>query len=162
MSRGYYSTAQVCLNGHPIASDIDYNPVVGKKFCDECGESTLTNCQECNAKIRGAYHVPGVVHLGFTYTPPSFCPECGKAFPWIRTRLEAAKELTDELQGVTQEEKDILKGSLDDIIRDTPKTTVAATRFKRIVAKGGKEIGGAFKDILVNIIAEAAKKIIWP
>jgi hypothetical protein len=47
-------------------------------------------------------------------------------------------------------------------VRDTPKTTVAATRFKKLVLKGGKELAGGFRDILVDIASETAKKILWP
>ncbi len=55
-----------------------------------------------------------------------------------------------------------MRDSLDDIVRDTPKTTVAATRFKRILAKAGTGAGQAFRDILVDVISETAKKMIWP
>ena len=93
---------------------------------------------------------------------PAFCSSCGKPYPWTEAKLKAAKELSDEIEDIDTEEREILKKSLDDIIRDTPQTPVAATRFKNIISKVGKPIAGAIRDIVVDIASEAAKKIIWP
>jgi len=92
---------------------------------------------------------------------PSFCPECGKPYPWTEAKLKAAQELSDEIDNLSPEEREILKKSLDDIVRDTPQTPVAATRFKKLVAKAGKVAADGLRDILVDIASEAAKKIIW-
>jgi len=100
--------------------------------------------------------------MGYCYTPPSFCPECGKPYPWTEAKLKAAQELSDELDNLSLEERSLLKKSLDDIVRDTPETTVAATRFKRLVAKAGQVAADGLKDILVDIASETAKKLIWP
>jgi len=93
---------------------------------------------------------------------PIFCPDCGKPYPWTEAKLKAAQELADELDNLSPEERDLLKRSLDDIMRDTPQTTVAANRFKRLVAKAGQVTAEGFRDILVDILSETAKKIIWP
>ncbi|MFC1933668.1 DUF2321 domain-containing protein [Chloroflexota bacterium] len=93
---------------------------------------------------------------------PSFCPDCGKPYPWTEAKIKAAQELADELDELTSEERELLKKSIDDIIRDTPQTTVAVNRFKRLVAKAGKPAADAFRDILVDIVSETIKKSIWP
>jgi len=101
----------------------------------------------------------------FNYTDlplPIFCPDCGKPYPWTEAKLKAAQELSDELDNLSPEEREMLKKSLNDIVRDTPQTTVAATRFKRLVAKAGKAAAGGFWDILKDVLSETAKKIIWP
>jgi len=51
--------------------------------------------------------------------------------------------------------------TLDDIVADTPKTPVAASRFKRLVAKPGGAAAEAFMDIFTDIASETAKKMIW-
>ncbi|MBA7691028.1 hypothetical protein ES703_99566 [subsurface metagenome] len=56
----------------------------------------------------------------------------------------------------------MLKKSLDDIVRDTPQTTVAVSRFKRLVAKAGPVAAEGFKKILWDIASEFAKRQIWP
>ena len=96
------------------------------------------------------------------YSLPSFCHNCGKSYPWTEAKIKAAQELAFELDNLTQEEKENLNKSLHDIIRDTPETTVAATRVKKLFAKAGKGVAEGFKNILVDIISEAAKKMIWP
>jgi hypothetical protein len=63
---------------------------------------------------------------------------------------------------LSEDERQMLKASLDDLVRDTPRTTLAATRFKRLATKAGKGGADAFKDILIEVISEAAKKLIWP
>jgi hypothetical protein len=104
-----------------------------------------------------------MVTFNYTDLPlPIFCPDCGKPYPWTEAKLKAALELSDELNNLSTEERNMLKKSLDDIVRDTPETTVAATRFKRLVTKAGKAAADGFKDILVDIASETAKKLIWP
>jgi hypothetical protein len=45
--------------------------------------------------------------------------------------------LADELDELSPDDKELLKGSLDDLVADTPRTPLAATRFKKLVAKLG-------------------------
>lgn len=156
-----YDVAQICLNGHVINSCVLTSPDTNADFCDKCGASTLTQCDKCNNGIRGYYHASGVWG-SYSYSPPSFCHACGKPYPWIEAKLKAAQDLSDELDNLTQEEKDTLKRGLDDMVRDTPQTTVATTRFKRLVAKAGKGAAEGFKSILVDVVSEAAKKVLWP
>ena len=80
---------QVCENGHQITDCYNIKPETRKKFCPDCGASTLTTCPSCNGQIQGAqidvrrdllaartgrqeWHckVPADV--------PSFCTNCGK------------------------------------------------------------------------------------
>jgi hypothetical protein len=69
--------------------------------------------------------------------------------------------LADLLGELSPEEKEQLKMSLDDLVKDGPRTIVAQARFKRIVSKTGSEISAGFKDILVEIVSETVKKAIW-
>ena len=133
-----------------------------KNFCDRCGESTITNCQNCNASIRGYYHQSnGRAPIYPTDLPlPSFCLECGKPYPWTEAKLKAAKELSDILEDLSPKERDLLKKSIDDIVRDTPRTAVAANQFKILVAKAGRIIGEQLRNLVVDIASETAKKII--
>ena len=162
MSSSYYETAQICMNGHVVTSRLNSYPVHSQKFCDKCGAVTIQTCQNCNSAIRGDYVVPGYIGIGDSYIVPSFCHNCGKPYPWIATRLKAARELSDELDGLNPSEREQLKKSLDDIVTDTPQTAVAALKFKRLVAKAGIAAAGVLKDILVDIVSETAKKLIWP
>jgi hypothetical protein len=96
------------------------------------------------------------------FSPPAFCTDCGKPFPWLEAKLYAARQLTDDLGSLDSEEKELLKKSLDEIVKDTPQTSVWALRFKRLVSKAGKGAADSFKDILTDVLSEVAKKTIYP
>ena len=93
---------------------------------------------------------------------PKFCLNCGTPYSWTDIKIKAAQELVLGLDNLTQVEKENLNKSLNDIIRDTPETTVAATKAKKLFAKAGRGVAEGFKNILVDIVSEAAKKMIWP
>ena len=181
MSDSWYDTAQICINGHTVNLMSVSRPEHNRKFCDRCGAPTITKCQNCNVSINGFYHegtadefdIEGMIeeivnpppNITHDYTTvQSFCPHCGNPYPWTEARLKAAKELADELDNLSLEEREILKKSLDDIMvmEDTPQTPVAATRFKRLVAKAGPVVADSFRKILIDIASETAKKMIWP
>lgn len=157
---GHYQTAQVCLNGHTITSSLETTSTLGAKFCDQCGAETICVCPSCNAKIRGYYHMDGVIG-GFGYSPPNFCFSCGKAFPWTVSKLEAAKELADEFDELTADERKKLKGAIDDLVQNSPKTEVAAVRYKKIVKKLGAGTASALREVLIDVLSEAVKKSLF-
>jgi hypothetical protein len=154
-----YDTAQVCLNGHVITSMSITNPSRMRKFCEKCGEATITSCPSCRESIPGYYLDSSVI--GFRYEPPAFCGECGKPFPWTERRLAAARELANEAEHLSTEERQQLADSLDYLTRDTANTQVAVGRFRRLVAKAGGETGNALRSVLIDVVSEAAKKAIW-
>jgi hypothetical protein len=105
--------------------------------------------------------MPGVV-ASFHFHAPAFCAGCGTAYPWTESTLQAARDLTNELGGLNETEKEALSKSFDDLVRDTPQTQVAAIRLKRLLPKIGREGAAALRDLLVDIASETAKKMIWP
>lgn len=153
-----YSIAQVCLNGHTINAALNSTQESDQRFCDKCGARTTTACQDCGAGIRGRY-----VRSRFVgpYVPPNYCHGCGKPYPWTDATLGAARELADELDHLTPQEREILKGSLDDLVADTPRTALAATRFKKLVAKAGPVVAEGLRELLIGVVTESAKKMIW-
>jgi hypothetical protein len=155
-----YDVSQICLNGHTITRIANRYPQFRLKFCKECGEATTMECLNCNTPIQGEYYVEGVLSLTETPPPPHYCHECGKAYPWTSRRIEAAKELADEFSELSEEERNSLKKSLDNIAIDSPKTEVAAIRFKRIMSKVGKESYSAMRTSITDVLSETAKKTI--
>jgi hypothetical protein len=156
----WWDTAQICHSGHVITDMAQYSPEKQAAFCARCGESTLMQCPACSAAIRGYHHVPH--HAGGSYAPPAFCHACGRPYPWTSAGLKAARELAADIVGLTEEEHAQLASSLDDIVRDTPRTAVAAERFKRLVGKVAPATASAFKTILANVVSEGVKQMIWP
>lgn len=160
---GWYDTAEVCENGHVINLSTKEYPQHRQRFCSKCGARTITQCAACTADIRGRYNVDGVLVLGGSDEPPppAFCHECGTAYRWTQSRLMAARELAMDLTALTREERDLLAKSLDDLVRDTPSTALAATRFKWLVAKTGVEVTGAFRAILYDVVSDKVRGLIW-
>jgi hypothetical protein len=155
---GRYNTGAVCLKGHAVAGDIESHPP--GKFCSKCGASVITACPGCNAPIRGHFVPPGVTGVGGPYSPPSFCFECGKAFPWTIEKIAAAKELADELEDISPEERAKLKNDLDEVAGGGPRSEVGALRIKRLVGKTTTAVGQALWKISLDVASEAAKKIL--
>src|SRR5947209_1176897 len=143
-----YDVAQVCPNGHVATSHAITMPQFKTAFCEECGEATITECPSCQRLIRGTY-LEGVVMLG--YKPPAFCRHCGKPFPWTSGRVAAARELASEAEHLTFQERKELADTIDDLVRDVPRTQVSAGRFKRLATKAGQETAGALRAVLIDV-----------
>jgi hypothetical protein len=159
MAQGTYDTAQVCLNGHRITGSYHGGPQFRMDYCTECGAKTIHACPECGTEIRGYYR--GGAIGGSPPPVPSFCHGCGEAYPWTRSAVEAARELIADADALTEEERKQLSASLDDLVRDSARTQVAAGRFKRLAAKAGVEIASGLKSILISVATETAKQAIW-
>jgi hypothetical protein len=156
-----HDVAEICLNGHVTTGSSKRNPEFRQKFCSKCGEATTTKCAACNTPIRGEYHVSGVIAVGWEFPAPAFCQGGGTAYPWTQARLMAARELAMELVALEPDEREALAKSLNDLGRDTPRTALAATRFKRLAAKAGSVAASGLKDILIPVVTETAKRYLW-
>jgi hypothetical protein len=156
----YFDIAQICRNGHVVNSMAHDYPTSNAAYCPRCGEPTLTKCPNCQADIRGIYHVPGV--LGFDeYSAPAFCHQCGKPFPWTEAGLAAARELVETFDAISAEERATLQNTLPDLVRDTPRTRVAEAKYRQIMKKVGKDAVDGLRAILVDIASEAVKKSLF-
>jgi hypothetical protein len=155
-----YDVAQICLNGHVTNEMSTRYPQFNKQFCEKCGERTIRQCPSCNSQIRGVYHMDGVLG-GIDYSPPGFCFQCGDAFPWTTSRVEAAKELADSFDQLSEVEREQLKASVDDLIRENTRTPVAQSKFRKVLAKVGKEGVDGMRNILVDVLSEAVKKSVF-
>ena len=159
MSDGYYDVAQICENGHIVNSMAHDYPSSNQDHCDRCGTPTIMACPSCQTAIRGFFHDP--IGLGSSYATPAFCHKCGIPFPWTAASLQAAEELADELDGLAPEDRESLKKSVHDLVRETPKTRVAETRFKKIMRKVGRDGCESMKALLSDIVSEVVRKTIF-
>ena len=98
---------------------------------------------------------------GGKYQAPAYCHLCGNAYPWTETALHSAKELVEELDQLNRDEKDKLNGSIEELVRNSPKAQVAAVRFKNLMEKAGGIAADAMGGILGNVVSEAIKKLIF-
>lgn len=164
----YYQTAQICENGHVITSSVEDNPEQCEKFCHHCGAKTLTNCPRCKNSIRGDYVY--IDREDIEYGPiilehmkrPSFCPDCGQPFPWTVKAVAAAKELVAADSKLSDQDKNDFKNNVEKLTHNSFETISTAIQVKKILLKVGAVTAEGLKDILVSIVSESAKKILWP
>jgi hypothetical protein len=155
---GMIHNAQICLNGHVISTSADRHPDLSERYCSRCGAETVTACRSCSAPIRGDYDVTGSFGPPDSYALPRFCHSCGQPHPWTAARLEAAAALADELEGLSADERDLLKRSLVELVQDAPNAELAAVRVKKALRKVGHAGVETFRKVLVDVLSEAAKK----
>src|SRR5438552_6895093 len=136
-------TGLICVNGHVVNSSIRQRPQHNADFCAECGVRNISACDLCGEAIPGGLYT--VHSYGYSYvgglerggSPPKHCTKCGKPYPWTRGALDAARAMAAEILTLSDEERAALAQSLPDLVSDNPQTTVAATRFKRLMTKAG-------------------------
>ncbi len=100
----HYDVMQVCLSGHVINDRFLANPTPGEKFCEICGNNTITTCPACDTPIRGVHIREGIYSVKPKIKNPlGYCHECGKPFPWHRQNiLERYKDANkDPLSSLT-------------------------------------------------------------
>jgi len=147
-------TAQYCRNGHMTNYAPLEHPENNRNFCSECGEPTLLNCPNCQVSIEDlGYMLPKA---------PKYCRNCGQPFPWTEMALAAAHEFIQSQEQLSEEDRATLDSSIEILAKDTPLTTVRANKVKTILNKAGTGVASMFRDIVVDIMSETAKKIIFP
>lgn len=158
---GQYRVARVCPNGHVATRCADQYTEFQEQFCSKCGEATLMQCTKCNSSIRGDYDAEGVISIGFSYTPPAYCHNCGNAFPWTERKIACAVEFVEVGSELPPEELEQFRADLTELTKDGPKTQVASLRFKNVMAKAGSSVASGVRDIVVDVLSETAKRAIW-
>lgn len=163
---GDYGIAQICLNGHVITTNSN-DIHLYQKFCQSCGQTIISTCQNCNTPIKGRHREVSHIDPPFRYSTspyfkPLYCYNCGEAFPWTQRTKEAAYDLVKFANKLSDTEKKDLKASISELIKDSPKTSIAQFKFKKYALKAGSEVAKGLKEILIDLVSETAKKAIWP
>lgn len=150
-----YDTAQICLQGHCINDSVTTYPRFNEDYCSRCGQPTMTACRHCRAPIRG--HMYQSTATG-SYVVPSFCHECGAAYPWTEARLVKAKEAVGALEALSTDERNLAAKLIDDAVRGGSKARQAAARLRKLVTKAGDEPTDRLWAMLTEIADEAGKQ----
>jgi hypothetical protein len=51
---------------------------------------------------------------------------------------------------------------LAEVVRDTPQATASASRVKSALGKVAAGTAAAVRDILIDLVSESVRKLIWP
>lgn len=87
--------------------------------------------------------------------------KCGKGYPWTEKHLQAAKDFANELDELNPDEKEKLNRSLDDLVREGAAVEIAGIRFNKLMAKVGPGSVETMKNILTDLLSEAAKRAVF-
>ena len=161
---GYRDVAQVCLKGHVANATYNNCPEERDEFCVDCGEPTITACKNGHS-IPGAYiDENGEADDPFGYVPPSYCRECGDAFPWTKSRLEKAAARVGEIateSGFSETDVAGMKSTVLSIGSPDPETsTTNAGKLMSYVQRMAPPIGQKVLDIVGKIASEVASAFI--
>jgi len=156
-----HDVAQVCLNGHIVNGASEMRAHCNARYCQRCGGKVIESCMTCGASIRGQLVGLNQVLGADMDAAPHFCHECGDPYPWTAQALTAARELIEGVDGLSDDDRHAASSDLEDLIRDTPRTPVAAARFSAVLSKVGGATAAAMQDLLMDVVAESAKRTIW-
>jgi hypothetical protein len=144
---------QFCLNGHFIATPNDDLFEEGS-FCSRCGEASAIRCSNCNEFIWCHVHRLRLVR-------PNYCRNCSRPYPWTLRMIEAADAFAREVDNPSVTEREALRSSLVEIMKDTPHLEAAVLRLKNVAKKIGSTIAQeALKTLVVEIATPKAKALL--
>ena len=155
-----YKIALVCLDGHVITRDIDTNATFrAMTHCPKCGLGLITACISCGEPIHG-YEVNnnGITFYGSKSTPAdAFCYHCGNPYPWTESKFENAELIINELDCISDTDKEKLRLSLKDLYSETPKTSYAILLVKKAMTSCKGILKDSFMVMLTEICCAAVK-----
>jgi len=155
-----YDTALICLNGHLINDSKMNESQLNQYFCEKCGEKAIEECQNCNCKIKGSYWYEDsyfIIRKDDLSQIPSYCHNCGKAFPWLQKSFEAVEELL-ETEDIDIDDKKSIINSINEITKETSKTESSVLKIKKFATKIGSDTYDAIYKIAIDISSEMARK----
>ena len=92
----------ICLNGH-YRSDYVELGYSAERYCKQCGAKEITSCPKCHQSIPGYTDPEGITVLGRKhFSVPSYCVSCGAPYPWTSSAIEAAQELIELSDSLTE------------------------------------------------------------
>lgn len=146
--------AYICENGHAVSI---YSQTCSDRYCTFCGAKVISVCPSCGVTIRG--RSSGDYSFLGSFAVPSYCPRCGKPYPWIQNAIQSAIYVLEEENRLTFDERQKMIDVLPDIVSETPKTQLASIRYQKIIALGGFVAEG-LRDFVVNFGCDAFKNLI--
>jgi hypothetical protein len=150
-----WDVALICTNGHLVNDRSRGMPSLNAACCSICGAQPISACTGCREPIPGYYYRESGRPLERI---PQYCHACGRPLPWTERSMSAARALIRELAALDPYERDQLRRSIDDIIRETPKTPLAIVRINQVLTRVGGEQARALREILISVASEPVKQ----
>ena len=154
-----YDVQQVCENGHQITGCYSIRELERQKFCKKCGAPTIIACPNCNKEIQGdriEEDFRGYRNPVESAVVPSYCPNCGKPYPWTESKIVTAIQILTEFGKLDEKEKETIEQDIKNIARDIPQAELSAMRIKRIWEKCSR----AGYEIIMEFASRTAAKVL--
>ena len=149
-----FDPALICLSGHVVNTWAARDAGRNEAHCSQCGAKTISACVGCGTAIRGS-------RIGApSFRRPAYCRECGEPFPWTNAAIQAASEYATEVE-LSEMDRTQLPELIEHLVKDSSRTVIAATKMKRLMHQAGPVVTEGFRKILVDVIAETAKKMLF-
>lgn len=148
-------SALICNNGHIINGSFRTQPQRNQQFCSDCGAPTIHTCPHCGREIPGDY--AGDFGYAIPWDVPKYCGYCGKPFPWTESAIESASLIIKEETELSEELKQQVTESIPDIISETPRTTLAAVRIKKVLSSGASITAEMLRQFVIDFGCELVK-----
>jgi hypothetical protein len=148
-----HCAAQICTAGH--VRHCDGHTFKEGEYCKECGSSCIDACPHCGEPIHGTV----IYQAASDYQRPSFCHACGRPYPWMEERLRTARELLDQDDKLTEDDRQSLWPDLQ-YVMSNPRADLVPAKRKLIDIKLGKAtdwVREALLDLTAKTIAEMSK-----
>lgn len=154
---GYYSYATICINGHVMSSSkSNYQP-----YCSKCGKKTISECPSCKSPIHGMYNTDIPV-IGKTYKKDLYCYNCGNPYPWTQSIINSAVEILALDEDLSEENREILKNAIPDLLVETPKSPIAVAKYKSFLSKTQTVIKNSLYQVFIDVVSETVKRSLFP
>lgn len=149
--------AKICHNGHVL---VDRSALVGKEYCEKCGQLMISACPNCHSTIKTWHYDASYIGRTPKYEKPLYCKRCGIPYPWTKTALETTASLIQEDNQLSDLEKNAIENSLPDIVTETPKTKTATIRIKKALCTAGDFTTDALRQFVIDFGCELAKSFL--
>jgi hypothetical protein len=100
--KDFQDSRQVCLRGHEVTTTYHRRPRTAKKFCDKCGEPTITQCPKCGAQIKGTLFRANGNIIAPPIPIPEYCENCSEPFPWTQLKNKNVRSEPDDGMAVAK------------------------------------------------------------
>jgi len=113
----------------------------------------LDKCPSCQSLSKKWNE--GAVHLGVPkYQRAAYCKNCGQLYPWTVEAIASSAMLIEEDDDLNPELRERAIESLPDIIAETPRTGLAISRVKKVLASAGRFTADSLRQFAIDFGCE--------
>lgn len=142
---------QICKNGH-LDKIVDGFTKPTRPFCSQCGEQILSNCPNC------CHYITTLISDDIKV--PNYCFNCGNAFPWTQNLIDNAVEIISLDEELSENQKEIIKNAIPDLIIESSSTPVAQAKYKKYMSRAAEYVQEGTRNLLIDVVSETVKKSI--